>query len=610
MPDAGETGDTPVLVRVTIEDQSNASDPSQFPANFSASVGSLSQSGSFMASIGDTITVHTHADSTVTHSGDHDTPFSDAMGDVQIQVEPAATGDIAATSLAWDTVNGGVNAVYTVTSALPAPAGIDVYWADAGGADLRDVIHNLPSATNVGTPPPLYLNANALGTPPDGATQLILKADPSFGHFTDPTPGDNVFPLAYNPTVTVSDADGLNAAEGNGMIGRFFAGVGPVNDKFTVTLSNELAALRPASSAIRVQVGGNPLNVMATADPTKFVTETYDVGLLRQQTPLTVDVMEGPTPVSTQATLDVLPLPTWFNALSPVTQEAFRSGAYNLGGKLVNLHVGDLFSILPTGIWFAGGKTLGSLDGDLTVNVIAPLDPTAMPNVSWRLDATVTWFGDTIYDKHLTGPSSGPFTVTANLDPRTLNYTSATFRYMETSSLTGPQTISLFSGQTFHTDYYKADSNVQFTPSLTTDINLTLDPQGDLAAGSYADVNLSGALSGSLVNVDFNFDDAILPTLERAASLFHASPPGILVDAIDYLAHFFGLVPSFSINLMTSGSLTLHGHADLLSDDVTFAGNFNMNVSGSVLMTWMGDTEPILTLPMIFNQQFKVNKMW
>jgi len=129
---------------------------------------------------------------------------------VDLTVAPG--GQIKAASLTWDPKEGGVNATYEVLKAnLPGPAGVDVYWADAQGHNLRDVITNAPAQSKVGTYH-FHLNANTVGAPPHGATQLILKADP-MGHFTETNPGDLLFALPYNPTVTVSD-DTYHSSEG------------------------------------------------------------------------------------------------------------------------------------------------------------------------------------------------------------------------------------------------------------------------------------------------------------------------------------------------------------------------------------------------------------
>jgi len=134
-----------------------------------------------------------------------------------------------------------------------------------------------------------------------------------------------------------------------------------------------LAALQPKTGNITVQMGQDQLSVKPGSSPGQFVTESFDPGQLKESTALTVAVSEGERSITTQATLDVLPLPTWFNAIKPVTK-SFDPAAksYNFSGSFLNLSTNQLsgFSI-PSDVWFGGGSKT-SLFLQATVKVIAP----------------------------------------------------------------------------------------------------------------------------------------------------------------------------------------------------------------------------------------------
>lgn len=94
---------------------------------------------------------------------------------------PYAASDIAATHLAWNPVAGGVDFSYEITGTLPRPTTAALYWArgerpsDVLGGPIVSVPIDPSDAAFV---PIINVSAETLGTPPPGATHLLLITDP------------------------------------------------------------------------------------------------------------------------------------------------------------------------------------------------------------------------------------------------------------------------------------------------------------------------------------------------------------------------------------------------------------------------------------------------
>src|SRR5271157_853557 len=106
--------------------------------------------------------------------------------------------DIAATSLTWDTSQGEVDYGYTISgSDLPQATTVDLDWAS--GTTVNTVIGSpiisTTTATALGTYQ-LHATPSQLGTPPAGATYLLVVADP--GNLVSPADPSKVASLALS----------------------------------------------------------------------------------------------------------------------------------------------------------------------------------------------------------------------------------------------------------------------------------------------------------------------------------------------------------------------------------------------------------------------------
>ena len=106
---------------------------------------------------------------------------SDASNDqnnvLSIPVQP----DLAATSLAWDTAQGGVDFGYSVKdAALTQDTTAALYWATGTNYDTRigDPLYDTTIEHPVGNYGPFYVPNSSLGTPPADARYLLLAVNP------------------------------------------------------------------------------------------------------------------------------------------------------------------------------------------------------------------------------------------------------------------------------------------------------------------------------------------------------------------------------------------------------------------------------------------------
>src|SRR5205823_4047474 len=92
--------------------------------------------------------------------------------------------DLAATSLAWNTAQGGVDFGYTISGAdLPKATTAALYWStDTTFDSIQDTL--IPgSVTTTQTaartdPYPVHIDASTLGSPPTEAKYLLAVVDP------------------------------------------------------------------------------------------------------------------------------------------------------------------------------------------------------------------------------------------------------------------------------------------------------------------------------------------------------------------------------------------------------------------------------------------------
>jgi hypothetical protein len=95
---------------------------------------------------------------------------------------PLVLPDLSA-SLTWNTTDGGVDMSYADSNApVPFDTTEALYWADASGKRMGDpiagTIETISAGTSIGPSQTFHFDASALGTPPQGAAQLLAFVDP------------------------------------------------------------------------------------------------------------------------------------------------------------------------------------------------------------------------------------------------------------------------------------------------------------------------------------------------------------------------------------------------------------------------------------------------
>jgi CARDB len=117
--------------------------------------------------------------------------------------------DLVATSLDWNTAQGGVNFGYEVAgAALTEDTTAALYWAS--GTTLDDVIGGPVYETTIERPVgqygPFYVPKSVPGTPPAGASHLILAVDPddAIAESDEPNLTNNVQSLALPDLIGAS----------------------------------------------------------------------------------------------------------------------------------------------------------------------------------------------------------------------------------------------------------------------------------------------------------------------------------------------------------------------------------------------------------------------
>jgi len=97
------------------------------------------------------------------------------------KIASLALPDIAATSLTWDTTQGGVDYGYTISNAnLPQATTVDLYWSSGTTTDteIGSPITSTTTETAQGTYS-IHATPAQLGTPPPGAEDLLVVVDPN-----------------------------------------------------------------------------------------------------------------------------------------------------------------------------------------------------------------------------------------------------------------------------------------------------------------------------------------------------------------------------------------------------------------------------------------------
>ena len=110
---------------------------------------------------------------------------------------------IAATSPTWNSTDGGVDYGYTISSAaLPQATTVDLDWAS--GTTVNTIIGTITSTTTTTAQGSYQLHAtpSQLGTPPAGATYLLVVADP--GNLISPADPSKVASLALTSIIATT----------------------------------------------------------------------------------------------------------------------------------------------------------------------------------------------------------------------------------------------------------------------------------------------------------------------------------------------------------------------------------------------------------------------
>jgi hypothetical protein len=165
-----------------------------------------------------------------------------------------ASSQIAATPPSFNTSNAGVTYGYTISGAnVPQPTTVNLDWAS--GTTVNTVIGNpIVSTATMTTEGPYVLNASAaqLGTPPPGANDLLVVADPS--NIISPADPSKVAALALSRITAVQPT---------------FDNSGGVDYGYTIGIANLPQAttvdLDWASGTTAATVIGSPITSMPTA---------------------------------------------------------------------------------------------------------------------------------------------------------------------------------------------------------------------------------------------------------------------------------------------------------------------------------------------------------
>jgi len=168
------------------------------------------------------------------------------------KVASLALTSITATTPTWNTTIGGVDYGYTIGSAgLSQTTTVDLDWAS--GTTVNTVIGSPITSTTTATAQgtyQLHATPSDLGTPPAGATYLLVVADP--GNLVSPADPSKVASLGLiKPTVVVSamHSDGTLVTDSSPLM---------MNEPFTVEVTVTNNAPVPESFHIAWQGAASP----------------------------------------------------------------------------------------------------------------------------------------------------------------------------------------------------------------------------------------------------------------------------------------------------------------------------------------------------------------
>lgn len=412
---------------------------------------------------------------------------------LQVQLElsiPPVDIDVTKTTPEWQWATGGAEFHYEVVGGdLSDEAQMQVFWADNGGNRIGDPVYEEP-ANGARGKHSFIVGESDLEAPPVGATQLVLRAD----FYDQQYEGDagelnNIANLPYNPALNNMTAryDG-NSSENT--IGRFFTGVKISDQFYSVTLSDELAALRPT---VTMTLGkGKAIPLTATqGDRRIYQTANLDPSTLKADTLLNVQVKIGKIVLKkldgsllhAPVTIDMEAVPKWMTkALKPLVKSFdAASKTYIFSGSLVNVgSSGSTKLALPKKVTFGAGAKSG-LDIVVNAEVKAPLDAQTTA-VAGRAKAEFVLLGEPLATVEQDLSSPGDFGVNFDIDPHSLTLRSATVSFQHSIQ---KNDVSLFPDQKFSdtepkivTLNYK--SHVVADVSFDAEVSLSFKSNGSL----------------------------------------------------------------------------------------------------------------------------------
>ena len=132
--------------------------------------------------------------------------FGSRLGDTP-PPDPGPIPDIIANSIAR-TADNGVDFSYSIANApLPRGTNVSLYWSADDKFDPgtdTPTGYSVAAQTSVGSYGPFHVDASTLGTPPQGATHLLVVADPPSstkpsGEVAESNEGNNVQSTPFSP---------------------------------------------------------------------------------------------------------------------------------------------------------------------------------------------------------------------------------------------------------------------------------------------------------------------------------------------------------------------------------------------------------------------------
>jgi hypothetical protein len=135
--------------------------------------------------------------------------------------------DLVATSLERDAEAGGVRFTYQVVNdPFPADANAALFWASGPSLSNRigSPIVEVPVQRAMGTHGPILVTAAALGTPPEGASHLVLALDPENRHVEFDETNNSLAILVHDVEALSLDVD-FQSLVGQILYDRLFGGV-------------------------------------------------------------------------------------------------------------------------------------------------------------------------------------------------------------------------------------------------------------------------------------------------------------------------------------------------------------------------------------------------